>query len=309
MIASRDPAEMEQALKEGYGARDIAFGRGPGPFLAIANRVRLSGVSLHYCRYDAPTEIQFEDMDGFRQFFCLTGAGEIQAAGRQMVVDPATTGIAPPRSRFKARYGAGYSHLVLQMDEPVIRRQLDLTCERTSSAGLALPVLQALDTARLRKLQALALTLAYQFDDAVQNPLVIEQLQQALVNAFVFDNAVTPATDAPVAMASAARAGLLETYIQEHWNRALTVEDIARACGVSARSIFARFNQRYGVTPMAYQRQLRLEQAHRLLLADDTDLSVMDIALRCGFSSQGHFARRYREKYGRLPSAARRGAL
>jgi len=49
--------------------------------------------------------------------------------------------------------------------------------------------------------------------------------------------------------------------------------------------------------------RVRLDQANRLLLAANGPVSVIDIAMTCGFASLGHFARRYREKFGELPSA------
>ena len=49
-------------------------------------------------------------------------------------------------------------------------------------------------------------------------------------------------------------------------------------------------------------RGVRLEQARRMILADEAGASVTQIAMACQFASFGHFARRYREKFGELPS-------
>jgi transcriptional regulator GlxA family with amidase domain len=102
-------------------------------------------------------------------------------------------------------------------------------------------------------------------------------------------------------MAGLGDADRLEAYIEANWHRPMTVEDVAQACGVSVRSVFARFRQRRGVSPAAYLRDLRLSNARNLLL-DPTGGSVIDVALKCGFASFGHFASRYREKFGELPS-------
>lgn len=45
--------------------------------VAIANRLQVGGVHLHYCRYDAPVQIAFPAMAGYRQLVCLSGHGEM----------------------------------------------------------------------------------------------------------------------------------------------------------------------------------------------------------------------------------------
>ena len=51
-------------------------------------------------------------------------------------------------------------------------------------------------------------------------------------------------------------------------------------------------------------RDLSLDHAHQRLLGDG-ESSVIAIAMACGFSSFGHFARRYRDRFGELPSTTR----
>ena len=69
------------------------------------------------------------------------------------------------------------------------------------------------------------------------------------------------------------------------------------------RSVFARFKRHRGVSPLTYLREVRLGHANRMLLEAEAGASVIDIALACGFASLGHFAQRYRERFGELPSA------
>jgi transcriptional regulator GlxA family with amidase domain len=85
-----------------------------------------------------------------------------------------------------------------------------------------------------------------------------------------------------------------------HWDRPLTIEAVAQACGGSVRSVYSSFRQESGMSPMAYLRDVRLTHARQLLQEDQG--SVIDVALRCGFASLGHFARRYRAKFAELPS-------
>lgn len=90
-------------------------------------------------------------------------------------------------------------------------------------------------------------------------------------------------------------------YIHANWNRAVTLEDLASLTGVSGRTIFQDFVQRYGETPREYVKRLRLQKARAMLLGG-SEGSVMSVALNCGFSSLGHFAQAYRQMFGELPS-------
>jgi len=151
-----------------------------------------------------------------------------------------------------------------------------------------------------------ALALARQFTHADSgNDMVNTGLEQALISAFLFENRaiLSPASAHRPPLAGRGDVARLEDYIQAHWDRPLLIEDVAAACGVSVRSVFLRFKQDRQVSPLTYIRNLRLDNARRLLLDSRCPLSVVDIGLRCGFSSLGHFARRYRERFGELPSA------
>lgn len=89
---------------------------------------------------------------------------------------------------------------------------------------------------------------------------------------------------------------------------ALTPAALADAQGISRRylhHLFARAGTTFGAELM----QLRLEAARRLL--DDqrwSALGISEVAARCGFAEPSHFARRFRQAFGRSPQDYRRQA-
>ena len=91
--------------------------------------------------------------------------------------------------------------------------------------------------------------------------------------------------------------------MEENLDRTLSPADIARALGISQRQLERQFRAQLGRTPVAYHRDLRLDQARRLL--SQTSLAVTDIALSCGFGSPSHFAQLYRQRFGHLPHQER----
>jgi len=306
LVQATDPERLAQALSRGYGVREVGFGQSDAPFFAAINRVQLDGVGLHYCRYDMPIRIQFSHMGGFRQFFCLSGAGQIDVAGRSLPIDESRTGMVPPDSDFVASYGGSYAQIVAQFDAQALMRKAELITGEDLPGSFSLPTLEPLPAQALWRLKLIVMSLAYQFAaEADENDLAIVELAQALSSSFLQENlrAFPHLLKAQPNTAGRNDARRLEDYIHAHWDQPLTVEDVAAACGVSVRSVFARFKQRRGLSPMAYVREVRLEQAKQLLLQGDGEVSVIGVAMRCGFASFGHFAKRYKDRFGELPSA------
>lgn len=92
-------------------------------------------------------------------------------------------------------------------------------------------------------------------------------------------------------------------FIDGNAHRDIAPADIAAAAHVSPRALQLAFQRHLGRTPTAYLRGVRLERAHRQLLAADPGReTVTAIAYRWGFPSSSRFAGYYRQAYGTLPS-------
>jgi len=92
---------------------------------------------------------------------------------------------------------------------------------------------------------------------------------------------------------------LMEGSLEEPLARSL----LARKTGLSTRQLERLFRKYLGRTPTRYYLELRLQRARTLLL--QTSLSVLDVALACGFVSASHFSKCYREYYARTPRQER----
>jgi transcriptional regulator GlxA family with amidase domain len=85
-----------------------------------------------------------------------------------------------------------------------------------------------------------------------------------------------------------------------------SVESLARATGVSARSLCRSFQRLRGCGPLAAVRRIRLQLVRRALLAAGPEERVTDMAMRWGFYHLGRFSRLYAAQFGELPSATHR---
>jgi transcriptional regulator GlxA family with amidase domain len=95
---------------------------------------------------------------------------------------------------------------------------------------------------------------------------------------------------------------LMEAAIEEP----VPLGELTQRTGVSQRQL-ERLCKRYlGATPAQYYVQLRLERARRMLR--QTDMSVAEVAIACGFVSLSHFAKVYRRHYGLSPREDRKAS-
>jgi len=86
----------------------------------------------------------------------------------------------------------------------------------------------------------------------------------------------------------------------------VSVAAVARDLGISARQLERRFQADVGLTPRAFKAKLRLERAAWLLT--NTNLSVTEVGVECGYADSAHFSRVFLAAHGQRPTALRRQA-
>lgn len=92
-------------------------------------------------------------------------------------------------------------------------------------------------------------------------------------------------------------------YIHQNYEKKLTLSEIARAAGVSEREASRCFKKSTGQSPVGYLIAFRLNEAKKLLR--ESDLSITEIGLRCGFSDSAYFGKVFRAAYGITPGTYR----
>ena len=79
----------------------------------------------------------------------------------------------------------------------------------------------------------------------------------------------------------------------------ISPSDLASNVGMSTRQLERLFRRYLNKSPKRYYMGLRLQKARNLLM--QTDMSVINVALSCGFSSPSHFSKCYRSHYETTP--------
>jgi transcriptional regulator GlxA family with amidase domain len=112
--------------------------------------------------------------------------------------------------------------------------------------------------------------------------------------------ASTPPAFHPTAWDAAARRAV--GFIVSRLDEPLSIRRVARASGLSTRTLHRVIRHHYGVSPMALLRRARLATARRELLAACPGTTVTTAALACGFNHLGRFSQCYACQFGESPS-------
>ena len=88
-------------------------------------------------------------------------------------------------------------------------------------------------------------------------------------------------------------------WLKQHFNEPLRVEALAEAANMSTSSFHAHFKSVTAMSPLQYQKQLRLQEARRLLFSESLDAATA--GHRVGYESPSQFSREYRRLFGVPP--------
>ncbi|MEG7280975.1 AraC family transcriptional regulator [Bacillus sp. 0909A] len=88
-------------------------------------------------------------------------------------------------------------------------------------------------------------------------------------------------------------------HIMKNYNRTFRVEELADIANMSVSSLHRHFKSITAMSPIQFQKQLRLQEARRLLLTNSTDAA--DAAFRVGYESPSQFSREYSRMFGFAP--------
>ena len=92
-------------------------------------------------------------------------------------------------------------------------------------------------------------------------------------------------------------------WIRRHHHEAIRVADLAELAGMSTSTFHRHFRAATSMTPIQFQKQIRLQEA-RILLRTQS-ITAAEVAYRIGYTSPAHFTREYHRAFGRTPGEDR----
>jgi len=280
-----------------------------GTTLRFAHRsARLSDITLNLISYGADVEVKVDWIGRplYIMVLPLSGAAEVSHGNVRAPINRGSYIILDPDQKFSFQMDAAHSHLAVGIPHSVLGRFV-------KSKGI-------LDfDGKLRFSQ-----LAKEVGDAdhglfdflgflcreVDRPRSCEAfgaqdaLQESFFRLLLSSNVESEGTERRLSQSGIAphSVRLAEKFMQEHIKEEISVDDIARAAGVSARALGYNFRMFRNTSPMQWLKRERLVRAHADLAAPDRECSVTQVALRYCSSNPGRFAYAYFLEFGEYPS-------
>jgi transcriptional regulator GlxA family with amidase domain len=88
-------------------------------------------------------------------------------------------------------------------------------------------------------------------------------------------------------------------HITNNYVRSFRIEELAEIANMSVSSLHRYFKEVSAMSPIQFQKLLRLQEARRLLLTESADAT--DVAFRMGYESPSQFSREYSRMFGFPP--------
>ncbi len=96
-----------------------------------------------------------------------------------------------------------------------------------------------------------------------------------------------------------ARIGKSIAWVRENFAEGLSVPHLATLAGMSPATFHRQFKAATAMTPVQYQKSIRLQEARRMLLSEGVDVAQVGFAI--GYESPSQFSREYRRMFGAPP--------
>jgi AraC-like DNA-binding protein len=266
----------------------------------------LQHLTFGYVRFGAPSVVDVGALThSYHVNVPLSGEVASMYGHQETVATPQRAAVfGPTEHTVLPRWSADAAQFCLRIDRMMLERELEAMLDRPVGE-IRFDIGFDLDTEAAQSWLATVRLLASEFDRAgslLEEPSTQAYFERLIMTGLLLahrhnysDALRSPRRPAP----SRAVKKALE-LIESHPEQSVTVADLARASGVSTRSLQAGFMNQLDMSPMAYLREVRLRRAHAELEAGGT--TVTDAAYRAGFTHLSRFAELYRQRFGVCPS-------
>lgn len=261
-------------------------------------------------RYGPEVEI---NSGGFADFFLvqmpLRGSVDILSDGHRLTVEAGQAVVVAPQRELRLRWSRDSEQLILRLPRQLMHEAAGACGSWRSRSGRADGTLgpasrmDGVDYSRWAGLvQGLMSGLPV---DGAAAPAWLEDVEFGLALFLLtqqrrLDDAPGPELSNRAPRAAAEPLAAAERYAMARLCAPLSLEDLALAAGVSSRTLHLYCKRRFGVGPMVWLRQMRLDAA-RQKLCSGQDCKITDVAMDHGFGHLGRFSSYYQQRFGELP--------
>jgi AraC family transcriptional regulator len=239
------------------------------------------------CLSLAPRPVRLLQIQGDKSYTGLYGKGDFS--------------IKPAEAPFFARWDSDDRLLQIRMAAPFIQQVAGEALAMNPDQIEVIPEFRTRDP----QVEAISMMLLTELkQDNLGGRLYIESLANLLAVQFLRQYSVSkphlPAYEGGLPQHQLRQ---VLDYIHDHLAQNIKLADLAALLDMSQFHFSHLFKQAIGTSPYQYLIQQRVERAKQLL--KQTERSIMEIALECGFNSHSHLTKQFRQLTGITPKAYR----
>lgn len=304
VVSATDPDDVYRAAEKLMSRHRMYLPQRTTTMRARIQAAQLETSALLWFEYGIPTEISSDPLEGYSTVHVpVAGRLEVEHDGGWRPVSTGTGAVFSEGSPVRMRWSGDLKLLVARIDQAALLDRLGRLTRVDSRPLVFSPFLDrqgaggAVTGAVIAASRAVAST-----GGSGPTPRMARVFDDALVDALLLGHGHTYTDDLldPVPLPSPRVVRTVVDHLEIHFASDLTAADLARVAGVPQRSLHDAFHRRFGVSPLRYLRDLRLDRARAALEADPA-ATVASVAHAVGLHHPGRFAAAYRERFGEAP--------
>jgi AraC-like DNA-binding protein len=256
---------------------------------------------LMLVRYETPTE---PTSAMYEPCICMVaqGAKRVQLGDEEYVYDEnhvliTSVGLPAMANVLKASKETPFLSLVLKIDLGMVAQLMvdsDLPAPRTRQTGRGMAVCEV-SQPLIDGFQRLIDLLDTPEDIPILSPLILKEIMYRLLMGELGPRLRQIAT----AESHGQQVARAVDWLRENYAQQLKVEGLAKRTGMSVSTFHHHFRAMTAMSPLQFQKWLRLHEARRLMLTENRDATTA--ALQVGYESPSQFSREYKRQFGEPP--------
>ncbi len=308
IIHTRNRLRAHGRLEDILGPHELAIANSSQVDIRL-HSYKLGSVLVSYLSFGAKSQLRLSGQQArYLVHVPLTGSIAVSSGDERLIVNPGAGAVCSPGEPMSILCSDDCEQLVVGLDSSLLQGHTRSLLHPRPTEPLRFEIPMDISSGSARDWYELLTSLIQLADNQIRlldHPLVVADLERALMTGIVVaqPNTYTEFFDE---RSSAQKSGSIETailLINTDPGRNHTVASLARAAGVSVRTLEKQFQRRLGVPPYRYLRHVRLERTRAELTATtDREISVSEVAARWGFNHFGRFAQDYYSLYNEKPS-------
>jgi len=299
-----DPLEFGEFLTPVAGDVLIRPGRGV-LFNAEICMKRLEHVGLFTISANTFMAVKDTQQDFYGLTIPLGGSFAISESGRSKVYEPSSAHLLSPGHTFNLKAKRKCNFLVSNFFNSVRGYSSNLLQSNSQTLPSLCSDVSFFTQTGSVLLRSVAKTWSALRNEMPTSKIILKELEDDLLSSFVLYSDEDIHDRKTYRHDASCHLNRAEEYICSNLKRPITRDQLAGVANRSIRTLSRAFERKYGIGPMAFIKQRRLDAAYLdLVNAKPEVTTVAQVAFNYGFTHAGKFAIEYRKVFGESPSTS-----